>query len=85
MELRDIRTQFSHDPCNLMPKHRRHWNDVVSGEKEVGMAQASRLHIHEHFAPYRRRDVNVLEIEASTECINHKRLHLGLLLRPSTL
>jgi hypothetical protein len=44
MELHDVRTHFSHDPCNLMTKHRRHWNDIVSSEKDVGVTQASRFY-----------------------------------------
>jgi hypothetical protein len=80
-ELRDLRTHCSHYSCNLVTKHRRRWNDIVSGEKQVGVAQARRLHIDENLAPHRRSDVNVLEIEAATDCIKDKCLHLCLLSR----
>jgi hypothetical protein len=75
-ELRDVRTHFSHYPRNLMTKHRRGWNDIVSSKKQVGVAQTRGLHVDQDFASHRRSDVNVLEIEASTECVEYKRLHL---------
>src|SRR5260370_31111061 len=77
-ELRDVRTHFSHYPGNLMTKHRRRWNDIVSSKKQVGVAQPRGLHVDQDFASHRRCDVNVLEIEASTECIKDKCLHLCL-------
>ena len=76
-ELRDIGTKRGHDPHDLVTKHRRHWNDIVSSEQKVGVTQAGRLHLDENFAPNRRRDVHVLEIEPATECVNYKCLHLG--------
>ena len=76
-ELRDIRTHCSHDPRNLVTKHRRCRNDIVSSKQQVGVAQPRRLHIDENFASYRRGDLNVLEIESSTECIKYKCLHLS--------
>jgi hypothetical protein len=66
MELRDVWTHRRHDPDNLMTKHRRRRDDIVSSKQQVGVAQARRLHIDEHFAPQRRGDLNVLEIESST-------------------
>jgi hypothetical protein len=42
-ELCDIRTQCKHYPRNLVTKHRRRWNDIVSSEKEVGVTQPKRL------------------------------------------
>jgi hypothetical protein len=76
MELRYIRTHCSYDPRDLVTKDRRRRNDGVSCKQQVGVAQARRLHIDENFAPYRRGDLNVLEIESSTECIKYKCLHL---------
>ena len=78
MKLRGIRAYRSYDPRNLVTKHRRHRDNIVSSKQEVGVAQARRLHIHEDFASYRRGNLNVLEIEPSTECIYYKCLHLGL-------
>src|SRR5260370_6916038 len=77
MELRDIRTYRSYDPRNLVTKHRRHRDNIVSSKQQIGVAQARRLHIDENFASYRRGNLNVLEIESSTECINYKCLHLA--------
>jgi hypothetical protein len=31
-ELRDLRTDYSHYPRNLVTKHRWEWNDIVSSE-----------------------------------------------------
>jgi hypothetical protein len=39
-ELCDVRPDCSHNPRNLMTKNRRRWNDIVSGEKQVGVTQA---------------------------------------------
>ena len=78
MELRDIRTYRSYDPRNLVTKHRRHRDNIVSSKQQIGVAQARCLHIDERFASYRRGNLNVLEIESSTECINDKCLHLAL-------
>jgi hypothetical protein len=65
-ELGDIRTHCSHDPRYLVTKDRRRRDDIVGCKQQVGVAQARRLHIDEHFASYRRGDLNVLEIESST-------------------
>jgi hypothetical protein len=75
-ELRDVRPHCSHYPRNLVTKHRRRRNNIVSGEQQVGMAQPGRSHLDENFAPNRGGDVNVLEIEPATECVNYKCLHL---------
>jgi hypothetical protein len=76
-ELRDIGTDRGHNPRDLVTKHRRHWNDIVSSEQKVGMTQAGRLHLDENFAPNRCRDVHFLEVEPAAECVNYKCLHLG--------
>jgi hypothetical protein len=80
-ELRDVRTDCGHDPRDLVTKHRWRWNDIASSEQKVGMTQPGRSHLDENFAPNRRGDVHVLEIEPSTECVNYKCLHLRLLSR----
>jgi hypothetical protein len=82
MELRYIWTHGSHDPSNLVSKHSRSGDDIVSCKQQVGVAQARRLYIDENLTPYRRGDLNVLEIESSTECIKYKCLHLRLLFMP---
>jgi hypothetical protein len=66
-ELRDVRTHCSHYPRNLVPKHRRRRNDIVSSEKQVGVTQPRGLHIDENLASYRRGYLNVLEIEPTTD------------------
>ena len=75
-ELRDIRTDCSHDPCDLVTKHRWRWNDIVSGEKQVGMTQPRRLHVDEDFASDRRSDVNVFEIKPMTERVQDQCFHI---------
>src|SRR5579871_854673 len=81
MELRHVRTHRSHDPGNLVTKHRRRRDDIVSSKQQVGVAQARCLHIDENFASYRRGDLNVLEIESSTDRIEYKGLHSRFLSR----
>ena len=78
MELRDIRTHCSHDPRNLVTKHCWERDNIVSSKQQIGVAQARRLYFDENFVSYRRGNLNVLEIESSTECINYKCLHLAL-------
>ena len=75
-ELRDVRTDCSYDPRNLVTKHSRRWNDIVSSEKQVGVAQPRSLHIDEDFAPDRRRDVNVFEIKPMTERVQDQCFHV---------
>jgi hypothetical protein len=59
-----------------MTKHRRGRNNIVSGEEQVSVTQTGRLHVDENFAPNGRGDIYVLEIEPTTERIQHKRLHV---------
>jgi hypothetical protein len=75
-ELRDVRTHCSHDSRNLVTKHRRRWNDIVSSKKQVGVTQPGGLHLDENFAPNWRGDVHILEVEPATECVEYKRLHV---------
>ena len=75
-ELRDVGTDCSHDPRNLVTQHRRRRNDIVSGEKQVGVTQPRRLHVDKNFASDRRGDVHVLEIEPMTECVQDKCFHI---------
>src|ERR1700735_907934 len=81
-DLCDIRTHCGHNARNLVTEHRRHWNYIVSGEKQVGVAEACGLHVDEDFAPNRPGNVHVLEIEPEAERVNYKCLHAcGLLNR----
>jgi hypothetical protein len=75
-ELHDFRTHCSHNACNLVTKHHRCWNDIVSSEKQVGVTQPGGFDIDEDFASDRPSDINVSEIEPATECVNYKCLHL---------
>jgi hypothetical protein len=34
------------------------------------------LHVDENFTCHRRGDVDVLEVEPTTECVKYKRLHV---------
>jgi len=51
----------------------------VGGEEKASVTQPGRSHIDQNFAPNRRGDVHVLEIEPTTDCVKHKRFHV----RPS--
>jgi hypothetical protein len=75
-ELRDLRTDCSYDPRNLVTKHRRRWNDIVSSEKKVGVAQPGSFHVDEDFASDRRSDVNVFKIKAMTERVQDQCFHI---------
>jgi hypothetical protein len=48
----------------------------VSGEQEVRMAEARRLHVDENLATYRRGDLHVLEIKSMAECVQDKCFHI---------
>jgi hypothetical protein len=75
-KLRDVRTDCSYDPRNLVTKHRRRWNDIVSSEKQVGVTQPRSLHVDEDFASGRRSDVNVFEIKPMTERVQDQCFHV---------
>jgi hypothetical protein len=75
-ELRDVWTDCSYDPRNLVTEHRRRWNDIVSSEKQVGVTQPGRPHLDEDFVCDRRSDVNVFKIKPMTQCIQDKRFHI---------
>ena len=74
-DLRDIGTYFGNDPGDLVTKHRRGRNNIVSGEEQVGVTQPGRSHVDENFVPNRRGDVHILEVEPATECVEYERLH----------
>ena len=74
-ELSDVGADLSDDSRNLVAEHRRHRNDVVRGEQQVGVTEPGRLHVDQNFAPNRCGDVDVFEIESASECIDDKRFH----------
>jgi hypothetical protein len=76
VDLHDIGTYFGNDPGDLVTKHRRNRNDIVSGEEQVGVTQPGRLHVDEDFVPNRRGDVYNLEVESTTKRVNYKRIHV---------
>jgi hypothetical protein len=76
VNLRHIRTNRSHDPRHLVTQHGRSRGDVVRREQQVGVTQPRRLDVDERFAPHRRADVHILEIEPATNCIKYQSLHL---------
>ena len=75
-ELRGVGTDCEHVPCDLVTQHRRRRNEIVSGEQQVGVTQPRRSHVDQNFAPNRRGDIHVLEIEPATKCVKHKCLHV---------
>jgi hypothetical protein len=68
-DLRNVRSDCGHNSCNLVTEHRRCRNKIVSGEQKVGVTQPRRLHLNQNFAPDRRGDVDVLDVESVTDCI----------------
>jgi hypothetical protein len=66
-ELRDIRADFRHDSRDFVAKHGWCRKDRIGGEEQVRVTQTGRLHINQNFAPHRRGDVHILEVEPATE------------------
>jgi hypothetical protein len=75
-DLRDIGSYFSNDPGDVVTKHRRGRNNIVSGEEQVGVTQPGRSHVDEDFVPNRRGDVHILEVEPASKRVYYKRLHV---------
>ncbi len=75
-EMRDIRTDCCHDPRDFVTQYRWRRHDIVSGEEQISVAQAGRLHIDENFATYRRGDLHVLEFKSMTECVQDECFHI---------
>jgi hypothetical protein len=75
-ELRDVRTDCSYDPRNLVTKHRRRWNDIVSSEKQVGVTQPRSLYVDEDFVSYWYGDLHVFEIKPMTERVQDQCFHI---------
>ena len=66
-ELRDIWADFRHDSRDFVAKHGGHRKDRIGSEEQVCVTQTGRLHINENFAPNRRGNVHILEIEPVTD------------------
>ena len=64
-----------HDPGDLVTKHRRRRNEIVSGEEQISVTQPGRLYVYENFAPNGHRNADVLEVKPTTDSVEHKRLH----------
>lgn len=75
VDLADIGTHGSDDARHLVAEHRRQWDEIVSGEREIGVAESGRPHVNEHFTPDRRGDLDVFDVKPATECVNDKRSH----------
>jgi hypothetical protein len=75
-ELSDITTDCCHDPRDFVTEHRWCRHDIVSGEQEVGMTQARRLHVDKNLAADRRGDLHVFEIKSVTARVQDKRFHI---------
>jgi hypothetical protein len=75
-DLRDVGSDCGHDTRDFVTKHRRCRNKVVSGEEQVGVTQPGRSHVDENFAPNRRGDVDIFEVEPVTNSVQYKCLHL---------
>ena len=77
VELRDVRTDGSHDPRDLVTEHRGRRHEVMRGEQEVRVAEAGGSNVDEELTTQRRGDLDVLEVEAVAQCIQDKRFHGG--------
>jgi hypothetical protein len=72
IELRYVGTDRGYDPDDFVTQDRRRRHEIGSGERQVSVTQSGCLHIDGDFAPNRRGDVHVLEVEAATECVKYK-------------
>jgi len=77
-DLRYVGADCRHDSGDLVTKHRRCRNEIVSGKEQVSVTQPGRLYVYENFVPNRRGDVHILEVEPTTDSVEHKRLHVRL-------
>ena len=68
-ELGDIWADFRHDPRDLVAKHGGCREYRVGGEEHVSVAQPGGPYVDQNFAPNRRGDVDVLEVEPVTNCV----------------
>ena len=74
-DLRYFGADSRHNPGNLMTEHRRRPNEIVSGKEQIGVTQPGRLNVYENFAPNGRGYLHILEIEPTTDTVEHKCLH----------
>jgi hypothetical protein len=74
-ELCDIRANLGDDPGDLVAEYCWKRRDIVRSEQLIGVTQPRGAHIDENFAPDRRSDVDVIEIEATAERVDDQRLH----------
>jgi hypothetical protein len=77
-DLSNLGPDRTDDTGDLVTEHGWHRTKVVSGKEQIGVTQPGGLHLDENFPPNRCSDVNVVEIEATTERVNDQRLHDGL-------
>jgi hypothetical protein len=82
-DLRNVGTDCRHNPGDLVTKHRRRRNEIMSCKEQVSVTQRGRLSVCENFVPNRRGDVHILEVEPTTDSAEHKRLHMASLQSPS--
>ena len=75
-EMRVLTMEALRGARNLVTKHRRRWNDIVSSEKQIGVTQPRSLHVDEDFASDRRSDVNVFKIKPMTERVQDQCFHI---------
>jgi hypothetical protein len=82
-DLRYVGTDCKHDPGDLVTKHRRRRNEIMSCKEQVSVTQPGRLYVDENFAPNGRGDIHILDLETATERVNYQRFHMASLQSPS--
>jgi hypothetical protein len=75
-DLRYVGADCGNDPGDLVAKHGRRRNEIVSGKEQVSVTQPGRLYLYENFVTNRRGDVHILEVEPTTDSVEYKRLHM---------
>ena len=75
-DLRYVGADCGNDPGDLVAKHGRRRNEIVSGKEQVSVTQPGRLYVDENFVANGRGDVYILEVEPTTDSVEYKRLHM---------
>ena len=77
LELRHLRACLDHDPGDLVPAQQRHREhaDVLSGDRQIGMAQAGGPDINEYFSSQRICQLYFSDRETGADSVNDCGFH----------
>jgi hypothetical protein len=83
LELRHLRAHLDHDPGDLVPAQHRHreYADVLSGDRQIGVAKTEGPDINEYFSPQRMCQLHFSDRETGANGVNG----CGFILPPRAL